>query len=312
MTARQSMGTGGAVSPPSNSSRPLVVTWCTASKRRPASLGVATLASGTTRAVADAWLGQLRSTATDGLAREIYGGRAFRLAAEAAELLDADLRVVSAGLGWVNADAAIPAYDLTVSRGTLGLSLEEPFDAAGWWERILTGPFSTSPRDDVRSRPRMLVCLSRAYAPFILPAIADVDAERIRIFGAGLHDLVPDQLRASVMPYDDRVAGVGMTGTRSDFAQRALMHYARTIGTRGTLRHDRERILSLLEHIAPPAPWPRRRSLDDAAIRALIKSMLRDVGSRRTTLLRHLRDAKGVACEQGRFARLFAEVSEHA
>ena len=53
---------------------------------------------------------------------------------------------------------------------------------------------------------------------------------------------------------------------------------------------------------------PRRRRLDDGAIRELIRQSWEDFGGNSTKLLRHLRDKEMVACEQGRFSKLRRQV----
>lgn len=298
-------GAGGGDRTPSQ--RPLVVTWCSAAKRVTRSVSAAQLEHGAQPALAAEWLRLLHAAPTAGPAVEVYGGRGFRLARLAADVAGADLAIVSAGLGWVSSSTRIPAYDLTISRGGLRAKSHSNFDPSSWWSHVVAGPFSSPPSRDLAARPRVLVCVSRAYAPFMNAALAGVPAGRLRIFGAGITDLLLPTLRSSLMPYDDRLASIGFSGTRSDFAQRALTHFLIHLPQGRSVEEDRVAVFASLEGVRPPAPWPKRRNVDDEAVREFIQEMLPTLGPRRTAMLQQLRKVHGVACEQGRFARLFAE-----
>lgn len=288
-------------------SRPaLVVTWCTA-KKRTTETPLRLNAHGSTDDVAAAWLGLLSSATPTTKAADLYQGRAFKLACSAAKELGADLAVVSAGLGWVRGNALVPGYDLTFADGAIATHVSDLFKPAQWWRRVVNGPFSTDPHADLSERSRVLACVSREYAPLFEIALSDVPPERLRIFGAGLQRILSPSLALSLLPYDERLDTV-LGGTRSDFAQRALMHYVRNIAQGQTIDEDRAAVVAHMDVLAYPATVPRRTQLDDNAIRELIVEILPTFGRRRSPMLRHLRDVRGVACEQSRFARLFADV----
>ena len=291
------------------SGRPLVITPCSSRKRQQPSIRAAALPRGTQQELCEAWLCALRGVSPERRAEDVYAGRAFGLAKLAATVLGADFAIASAGLGMVMANTLIPSYDLTISRGGLRANLRGTFDSAAWWQEISKGPYATDPRVELRNRPLVLVCLSRAYAPLIEDVLESVPPDKLRIFGAGLDYVLPTSLKACVLPYDLRL-DAGIPGTRGDFAQRALLHYVKVIHGVDTMPIDEEKSAVLAELAKAPKlkPPPKRPRADDEAIRAVIARLLPTIGPRRSTMLRYLRDVEGLACEQGRFYSLFADV----
>ncbi|HTD35462.1 MAG TPA: hypothetical protein VK665_17470 [Candidatus Elarobacter sp.] len=222
--------------------------------------------------------------------------------------------IVSAGLGCVRATTAIPGYDLTLTRDGVRAHVEGAFDAAAWWRCVERGPYSARLADELHGRPLVLACLSRAYAPLVAPELAAIPPDRLRIFGRALDGVLPPAVAACVLPYDDRLETAGPPGTRSDFAQRALMHYAEKIApsSDGSLALDRAAVTAALASQPQPRSIPARTRADDEAIRELIARLLPVVGKGSSAMLRHLRDREGFACEQGRFARLYRDVAERS
>src|SRR3546814_5208921 len=98
---------------------PLGITACTSGKGiAPAEgMSAATLAVGSLARVARAWAGRLRKAARVAPAWQLYCGRSFSEASGAARKLVSGLAIVSAGLGFVTGDGAVPTYSLTVASG---------------------------------------------------------------------------------------------------------------------------------------------------------------------------------------------------
>jgi hypothetical protein len=293
----------------SQRSRPLVITPCTSRKRQPPQVSVSAMLPGTQQELCRAWLRAIRKVNPESCAEDLYSGRAFGLAKQAARILGADFAIASAGLGMVMSSTKVPSYNLTISRGGLTDKLTSSFDPVKWWRTISKGPYAIDFDAVLRNRPLVLVCLSRAYAPLFQEALESVPTDRLRIFGAGLGYVLPTSLRPCVLPYDLRL-DAGTPGTRGDFAQRALLHYVRVIHGVHTMSIDDERaaVLAELAKAPKPKPLPKRPRADDDAIRAVIARLLPSIGPRRSAMLRHLRDVEGLACEQGRFYSLFADV----
>lgn len=247
---------------------------------------------------------------------EIYGGRGFREAEFAAELLDAKLLVVSAGLGLIEAKTSVPPYACTVLMGapdSVARQVVHPFDAAAWWLKLTErSPFSV-PLNEVASRDRGLICaaLSAAYLNMIAKDLVDLGharLNRLRIFTRAPIDRTPHALRNYIMPYDDRLDGPDSPhrGTRSDFASRALRHFAEiTADERGQQDADEhaELVRRALVDWRPPTQVTRLRH-DDATLLNLIRLNWDVEGGSSARLLRRLRDGLGVACEQRRFSKL--------
>ena len=207
-------------------------------------------------------------------------------------------------------DTIAPAYGLTISRGhedSIAAKVIGTFDVGAWFADLLAGPYSERWAQVAASRPgRVLVAITRPYAEMVadsLSALAPEAVDRLRIFGAGLSDALPLSLHGALLPYDERLDAL-FPGTRSDFAQRAMLHFVQHIAELPIDRAgEAAAVTSLLSRVEPPAR-PKRAQRTDDEILALIADRLAPNASA-SRLLRNLRDDDGIACEQGRFAKLF-------
>lgn len=300
----------------------LVITTCTNRKRKriPDHLHACALLQGEMTDVAEEWARRLASASDLYPASDLYGGRGFQEAILAADILDGDLFVVSAGLGLVEARAKIPAYACTIltdAADSIVARTRGPFAPTKWWRALA----SVSPHHrglaGVARRSTGLICaaLSDSYLNMLsadLVALPKVVLCRLRIFTRAPADKVAPSLRPSIMPYDDRLDGPDspIRGTRGDFAGRALRHFAEHIATKRDQRSAAEHakaVVTALHGWDMPRRFARHR-LDDAAILNVIRSRWDAERGSSTRLLRHLRDDRGVACEQGRFAALARQV----
>ena len=297
--------------------RPIVITTCSASKRYPNSIGINQLPRGTQKSTANAWLKTIARESQLIPARQLYAGRAFRLALRSAETIQADLGVISAGLGYIQADTLIPSYDLTVQAGGLGSvvkHIQGNFDAKNWWRSMAGSTFTVDIVSDLVNRPLVLMCLSRPYAKMIeddLLAILKTEPTNLRIFGLSIGKVLPKALQDYILPYDERLNRLGLDGTRFDFSQRALLDYVEHLAPHeGSLAFDR----STVEHRMAKGPQPYTperypQRVDDSTIRKLIANLIPSLGLNRTRLLAHIRQEQGFSCEQQRFSRLYSEVT---
>lgn len=300
----------------------LVITTCTNRKRKPVhdSLHVSALPQAPIDDLAVDWVRRL--TAADDVfpARAIYGGRSFQEAAIAADLLDARLMVVSAGLGLISADEWVPPYSCTVlvnAPDSVASRVTGEYSITGWWQALGTvSPFSNSLQQAV-SVADGLICaaLSDTYIEMIadeLCALPAATLARVRLFTRAPLDRVPPALRPLAMPYDDRLDGPDspVRGTRGDFAGRALRHFAEYVLVEGDDRpadQHRDAVGAALAGWRMAARFDRKR-LDDDALLALVRNYWDAERGSTARLLRRLRDDLGVACEQGRFADLARQV----
>jgi|UPI00082D2AFD hypothetical protein len=258
--------------------------------------------------VAAEWMSRLRTAATQGDAKSLYMGRGFSLGASAAAHAAVPLFVVSAGLGVVAGTRAVPSYGLTVGTRTddaIGPRMTGGIDSAAWWRTVTGGPFSMQWQSVVEVGGLVLIALSQAYAGLIaedLSAMNPIDVRRMRFFGTGLDQVLPAALRSSIMPYDARLDAL-WPGTRTDFAQRALAHFAKAVVHSEDPADDAAAVSRALQDHRAPERIERPRAGDDVLIMAIRRHLRATSGIGR--ILRRLREQDQIACEQRRFTRLY-------
>jgi len=304
----------------------LVVTSCTGRKRFPPEPGLLSLPVTLAQPclslpdVARNWVEGL-SKAASFPARKLYLGRTLLDALSVGStLLRARLKIVSAGVGLIDADDHIPSYELTVS-GEAGQWLaSHDHSVIEWWAALNQArQCSQSPLSDLilSSQFRsILIGLPSRYLEMVAQDLDRVPAENrsnVRIFTSklGLEVLSPSWHR-NVLPYDDRLDALGSPcrGTRTDFAQRAMRHYVEHLdATDCELDEGANAVLKWLDAIGPAPVLPKRRRLEDPEIIALLRENWHAHKGQSGRLLRFLRDTELVACEQGRFRDLWLQLS---
>lgn len=295
-----------------------IITACTNGKHHDADMRTTArdLPDGSLGDVSAEWKSRISLAPKVAVAKDLYSGRSFSLAMSAAACAKAKLYVVSAGLGFLESEQQVPAYNLTVSRGTADCVLQriEPrASGADWWQTLID-------LDDVRATLTstdglILVAVGSAYLRMLEPvllSLPDGSLDRLRIFAGAANSTTSVRLRAQILPYDARLDGPQspIRGTKIDFASRALYHFVTTV-----LRDQPSaEVTTQAEQVeAIMGSWTRssvsiggRRS--DADIKTLLRQHWDRAGGSATKLLRVLRDELAIACEQKRFARLAGEV----
>lgn len=287
--------------------RPLVIGCCSARKAIYTSLSAAELPVGNIDKIAERWLISVSGTEPRIAATDLYTGRSFKYVKEAADRLKADLGILSAGLGYVDGARAIPSYNLAAGPGPASIARHvHDFDPRHWWDRIVSGRYSSDPLAAIEHRPIILLALTKDYARMagrLLDYLAACP-DRVRVFGAGAASYVPGALVRCVMPYDERMS---LRGTRADFAGRALLAHARLLTERPSsacLEEEREAVIIAMARGKTP-DTPARTKMSDAAIAREIKPWLQvEPRISRTRLVRRLRDQCGIACSDARAARI--------
>ena len=103
-------------------------------------LDLGAVQSGDMRAVVNEWHHAVSLSSADRFpACEVYRGRAFSEARRAAEIVDGELWIVSAGLGLLRSDERIPVYDLSVTGGgenDVRKKIPGVFIEGEWWSNI--------------------------------------------------------------------------------------------------------------------------------------------------------------------------------
>jgi hypothetical protein len=305
---------------------PLILIPCTNRKRQPVEKGLEarTLPKGSPEAVAKIWFQRIDAASKNTPADSLYGGRAFREAANAANLLNANFCVVSAGLGLVSAKELVPSYSLTVAPTTedsiAGRLEVDAWHPSLWWQALKAHTkinTNLSALLDINNDALVLIALSKHYAKMIgadLAALDDRLVQRLRLFGLGIEPHLAERLHANIMPYDQRFDGPDSPsqGTRTDFATRALHHFSHALKEGTVEGRDRAGDGAIIEALLvgwrKPSIPVRERQTDEEIV-TFIDQNWQVVGGRSARMLRFLRDS-GLACEQGRFQGLFRHVAE--
>jgi hypothetical protein len=116
------------------------------------------------------------------------------------------------------------------------------------------------------------------------------------------------------MPDESRFSGPDspLPGTLSDFAQRAMRHFVQAVLPRapagGDATSHQVAVEQSLIGLRSQADIRRNRVPDGEIIELIARHWTRADG-KSARMLRLLRDQLGLACEQGRFARLFQEAA---
>lgn len=298
----------------------LVLTNCTS--RKSSGSQVKPLSGDAWTSVIDAatrWRAQVEEVFSRDPATSVYQGRSVQEAIASSRRLEAELWFVSAGLGLVRGDAQIPRYDLTLSSGSASISPRlqalgaKPTD---WWAAIANGS-GLRLLELIARHPGSTVYLTLP-APYLgllggeLEAIGNsADAQRLWIFtGAPGRQALPSAIRSRALPYDQRLELAGPAGTQADFPQRCLTHFlSLDLAADASAETAAKAVDSALAARAMPVR-PNRRVVNDTEAMELIRTHWQAQSGQSGRLLRHLRSGLGVACEQGRFRKLYHRVRE--
>ncbi len=293
----------------------VIVTSCTQRKAARDRVNLAQLPEATSLLrLAKTWRRVVGEAYANTPAKSLYQGRSIVDTATVAAILNTSWYVVSAGLGLVRADQAVPAYECTVAAGSdLHRRLRAlECSTARWWNALTHR--QPAPLCRVIAKVPTLLALPSSYLRMVQDDLAQVTPARaryLRIFtsAAGVQ-CVPDHLKGCVMPYDERLESVrGFAGTQSDFAQRALRHFVEVLqATLMPLEEARAAVSASLAHRRRRPRSTGQRMTDDEIRQVLTAQWTRHSGSS-TKLLRYLRDEARISCEQKRFSRLWQELS---
>lgn len=272
--------------------------------------------------LADAWLKMVSTGREHGRpAGSLYVGRSFSEARLTSEALNANLYVLSAGLGLLDVKTVVPSYGATISPSSEDTITEriigEPNSPTAWWQQLYQkSPFTLTWGEFIDSNPSsyIIVALPKPYLQMIgqdLLSLPHSHRDRLRIFSKGAGQILEKPLQKYVMPYDDRLDSKesAYRGTQADFAQRAAHHFVRLINRTivNDASADAEKVENALaKFIAPKRIVGSRAS--DAEILKIIEEQWTKASGRSSRLLRILRDDLLIACEQKRFQTLFRKI----
>lgn len=299
-----------------------IVVTCTNRKRQPVpgDLRMRTIRQRSIERRFDAWIDRLATSDTPAVpADQLYGGEHWQIA----RTLDqraarggyaVRVWVCSAGYGLVPLTAPLRPYAATFAFGQADSVATTTPSAREWWDRHTswaghgTGPAPRSLAELAAhaSRAALLLVLSgpylRACGHDVLAAADQLrHPDQLSVISTG--SSVPSDLREFVLPADGRLQGV-LGGSMQALNVRIAAHLLEThrAPLQRTALADSVAVLS--QGRSRPAPL-QRTPLSDEEVRAFITTHWTESATH-TRLLRQLRDS-GLACEQQRFARLFAD-----
>lgn len=309
---------------------------CTDRKRAAVSadLQLRDVAEGPPSSRVSSWWERVRHTDVKRVAaHDLYGGEHWVWSLKTRQALETRSRrvqlwVASAGYGLVSGDAQLKPYSATFAGGAPdSVTRELPSGwsrvdfLAAWWSGLggFKGPDSGAPRlvaELARADPSAAVVVVgspdyvRALEPDLrLAARALATPSRLVIFSN--HRLEGGSLAENLVPVDERaraVVGGTMQGLNARVAAHLLDGLSGHAVDVGLLR---ARFEQMVEHTSKPLK-PQRPQIDDVVVVEFIRAELKkNPNARQTALLAELRRS-GSACEQGRFRRLFHQVSAGA
>lgn len=285
-----------------------VIAACTQSKRGPVQPGLRIEAY---RALAD--IGEARNqwraagrTASDRRPlRSLYKGAYWSHALGLARFLEADLHVVSAGLGLANADDEFPPYAATFTP-----RLQDSVPGAAtlegrqrWWS-LLDG--SNHLRARLRVSELSIIVLPDSYLAVVAPDLLAADPSRLRVFAASAPPELIEHLGDSLISLDSRMVRPLRTNV-GGLSPAAATHLLKEVGRPWDGRSLREAAATLVGPESPPL-YPTRQRQTAHQVATWLREQLRsaDRPSSATAALRRFR-ASGRAFEQKRFHRAFRD-----
>lgn len=302
---------------------PLVITNCTGRKRSTG--GCITLdlpnKSLSLSQVAHVWKQAVGDSQDLAMARDLYVGRTVSDALKVSRTLNGELFFISAGLGLVHEKDLIPEYDLTFADSDNPLARilkDREMSPCDWWHCLLKEQLGRGKIADLvamRSPPQLLIALPSGYLKMICQDLVGLPREflqQTRIFTSPAGKLALDhELQECALPYDDRLESIeGFSGTRTDFPQRAMLHFvSRLNGIELDLEGARKAVSISLSNLQPRVT-PNRSRLQDSEIAAMLRTHWKDFGGNSSRLLRFLRNEANIACEQGRFRAIWHSVRQ--
>lgn len=298
-----------------------VVTGCSRRKRlKPdEALSAADLDCAALDVLARDWLSRLACADRRIEARSLYAGRQFGEAMQAAEVLKADLWVVSAGLGVIDSSSMVAPYALTVSQGADDSILTRAVGAASaqaWWQALTHGEvgcksLGNALSNKVSATGLILVSLSGVYLEMVseeLLTLPQQELERVRIFTMPSSKASRGRLGEFIMPYDRRLDGPDspIPGTIVDFAGRALRHFAGTVfpvTPEATAAEHAAEVSRRLNGWRVASSVDRVKMADDELV-ATLKYHWAESGASASQMLKAVRYDLGIACSQERMQKL--------
>lgn len=286
-----------------------VVVTCTDRKMLvpPPALRVGSLPTGTVSSRLRTWTDRVRvegdRTPLSGLYKGEHWLQAHAVVDAATRAgFEAELWVVSAGLGLQPTTASFPAYAATFSAGHEDSVASTGVDRRLWWKG-LQERIGTSTLADLGSRSSVLLVLSEVYGSVLaaeLRELGQLDGDTVLVGGS---EDIPGVQRVRANGSLRKALGGTLTGLNARMAGSWLAHCEDGVLTSPATTESWTRWVERSAH----RETYNRTPMTDAEVKDFIRaSAAKHDGISRTKLHRLLRES-GRACEQKRFANLYSE-----
>lgn len=301
----------------------IYITICTNRKKKYGgiSLDINNLPCGTQTEVTSIWLEKINSAKKVAEAQNVYCGRGFLESLIVSKIINTTPWIISGGLGLVHGLDRVPEYNLTIIPNTLS-SIQQrvsTFFCPNLWWTSLNKKLGRSLANLIKenSKSIVLLSLSQIYAKMVqedLLKLDDTSLKKLRIVGLSHAEILHKRLQHAFMPYDTRINNPksGISGTMSDFPQRAAHHFVNNIwGDYPTVSATNHAALvkKSLAHLKKPV-IPVRKQMNNEEIKVILTKNWDKAQGHSGKMLRFLRDQLMIACEQKRFSFLFKQVKE--
>jgi hypothetical protein len=279
------------------------------------------------------WSDRLQQNGVDRIAAiNLYRGQHWAVVRELpavaqASGFQADLWVTSAGYGLVSAEAQVRPYSATfaaseddsVWRPSDG---DRPTALRTWWKGLqgLPGPVTEAPRSltalaGMSPDAFLLVIASPSYVAAMADDLAGAraklaDPQRLIVISSRNGSL-PECLASHLVPSEAPLSGVlgGARGSLHARTARRILQETATVPLYADVLVPRyTHLVSEIESATPPV---RLKLLDEEVRRFIREAIAENKDLTCTAALRRLRTS-GQACEQRRFAGLYAEITRRA
>ena len=274
------------------------------------------------------WVALVSTAPQRYVAANLYAGEywqtARKLASRAESTGGTGVFVVSAGLGLVGIDDAVPMYGATLAARHPDSVLASSDPTAPrhvrrqWWDELTRaevlrrgGPQRLVDLAEDGSETLVMVCVGRNYLDAVATDLKDLvgrlgDPERVMVFASGTPLAGLEDSWVAVSGSLRLVLGGSLSSTNLRAAKAVLAE----LGTSSPSADKARRVVASLTASAGKLPtYDRQRQHDDAILDWIHDHLVEVPNATKTAALRCFRDG-GKACEQVRFNRLFEHARE--
>ena len=255
-------------------------------------------------------------------ARDQYVGRSFTEVKKIEKIQNINWYIISAGLGLIDSEEAIPSYDLTITNGSSNSILKKftcNSDISDWWKKVNEvfnqTSFPIAELIDNKKDTLFLFALTKSYFNLIKNEFSKInDKSKIRLFGYKDSSNLDQSVKKYFLPYNSSFDGPDSEnkGIKNDFPRRVMRHYVEQIISKlkePDFEKESKMVTGYLSDKSPPKILKNKKFTDEYILEK-IKDFNREDYPTHRDLLKHFRHELGIACEESRFKILFGKGSK--